>query len=130
MKWVSCYLVAVLFSWGALAYTPDQYAQQVVQKDLPVSLRWFGKAAQSERLSQVEIYDLYQSALPATQVNKQLGISIKGSIERMLILLDGARYFEQVQKASEEFQNKKELVSKTLQIANDEMNRFQYGEDP
>ncbi|MGZ3745274.1 MAG: hypothetical protein ACXWRE_16470 [Pseudobdellovibrionaceae bacterium] len=130
MKWMILFSLTLLLADGVIAYTPEQYAQQVVQKDLPFSLRWFGKIASSDRLSQVEVYELYQSALPETQVNKQLGISVKAAIGRMLVLLDGARYFEEIQKAPVDFQSKKEGVNKVLQLANDEVNRFQYGEDP
>lgn len=123
-------VLSLLTVRGALAFSPDQYALQVLQKDVPRSLRWFSKAAQSEELSQLEVYELYQSALPESQANEQLGISAKGSVERLLLLLEGARYFEQVQKAPLDFQNKKEVVNRTLQVAKDEMDRFQYGEDP
>jgi hypothetical protein len=132
MKRVVLFLAAWVISLGAtaLAYTPDQYATQVLQKDLPRSLRWFGKIAEAHQMSQADVYNLYQSALPETQVNKQLGISVKGSVERMVLLLDGARYFEQVQRAPLDYQNKKEVVMRILQATKDEMDRFQYGEDP
>ncbi len=134
MKWVVLFLAAWVISMGtmavALAYTPDQYASQVLQKDLPRSLRWFGKITEAQQMSQAEVYNLYQSTLPETQVNKQLGISVKGSVERMVLLLDGARYFEQVQRAPLDYQNKKEIVMRVLQATKDEMDRFQYGEDP
>lgn len=130
MKRVVLFFATLVMSLGALAFTPDQYATQVIQKDLPRSLRWFGKIAESSQMGQVEVYSLYQSALPETQVNQQLGISVKGSIERMLLLLDGARYYEQIQKAPMEYQNKKEIVMRILQATKDEMDRFQYGEDP
>lgn len=130
MKRVVLFFAALVTSLGALAFTPDQYAGQVLQKDLPRSLRWFGKMAQSHELNQVEVYGLYQAALPETQVNHQLGISVKGSVERMLLLLDGARYFEQVRSGSLDYQNKKEIVTRVLQTTKDQMDRFQYGEDP
>ncbi|MBS1970597.1 MAG: hypothetical protein JSU04_09825 [Bdellovibrionales bacterium] len=134
MKRVVLFLAAWMISLGtmavALAYTPDQYASQVLQKDLPRSLRWFGKITEAQQMSQAEVYNLYQSSLPETQVNKQLGISVKGSVERMVLLLDGARYFEQVQRAPLDYQNKKEIVMRVLQATKDEMDRFQYGEDP
>lgn len=130
MKRVVLFLAALVTSLGALAFTPDQYASQVLQKDLPRSLRWFGKMAQAPEFSQVEVYGLYQEALPETQVNQQLGISVKGSVERMLLLLDGARYFEQVRAGSLDYQNKKEIVTRILQTTKDQMDRFQYGEDP
>jgi hypothetical protein len=130
MKRALFFFAALLISWEASADTADQYALQVLKKDLPLSLRWFGKAAQSEQLDSVEVYSLYQSALPEAQVNKQLGISTKDSVDRMLILLDGARNFEQVQKAPVDFQNKKEIVNRALQVTKDGLDRFQYGEDP
>lgn len=130
MKRVVLFLATWVISLGALAFTPDQYAAQVIQKDLPRSLRWFGKIVEAQQMSQVEVYGLYQAALPETQVNQQLGISVKGSVERMLLLLDGARYYEQIQRAPLDYQNKKEVVLRVLQATKDEMDRFQYGEDP
>lgn len=130
MKRVVLFLATWVISLGALAFTPDQYASQVIQKDLPRSLRWFGKIVEAQQMSQVEVYGLYQASLPETQVNQQLGISVKGSVERMLLLLDGARYYEQIQRAPLEYQNKKEIVMRILQATKDEMDRFQYGEDP
>jgi hypothetical protein len=130
MKRVVLFLATWVISLGALAFTPDQYASQVIQKDLPRSLRWFGKIVEAQQMSQVEVYGLYQAALPETQVNQQLGISVKGSVERMLLLLDGARYYEQIQRAPLDYQNKKEIVIRVLQATKDEMDRFQYGEDP
>lgn len=130
MKRVVLFLATWVISLGALAFTPDQYAAQVIQKDLPRSLRWFGKIVEAQKMSQVEVYGLYQAALPETQVNQQLGISVKGSVERMLLLLDGARYYEQIQRAPLDYQNKKEVVLRVLQATKDEMDRFQYGEDP
>ncbi len=130
MKRVIFFFTVMLISWGALADSPAQYALQILEKDLPSGLHWFSKIAQSDELSQSEVYNLYQSALPEIQANKQQGVSVKGSIERMLILLDGARYFEQVQKAPLDFQNKKELVNSVLQMTKDEMDLVQYGKDP
>ncbi|WP_413288033.1 hypothetical protein [Bdellovibrio sp. HCB337] len=130
MKWVVVFFLTLFTSWGALAAAPNDYALQVLQKDLPRSLRWFGRMNQAQNLSQVEVYELYRSTLPEAQGNQQQGISVKGSIERMLLLLEGARYFEQIQKAPVEFQNKKEITMRVLQAAKDEMDRFQFGEDP
>jgi hypothetical protein len=134
MKRVVFFFLFLLLSWGvlpqAMALTPDQYALQVLQKDVPRSLRWFGRITQAHTLSQVEVYELYREALPEAQENQQEGISVKGSVDRMILLLDGARYFEQVQKAPVEFQNKKEMILRILQATKDEMDRFQFGEDP
>jgi hypothetical protein len=130
MKRVVFFFLSLLFSWSALALSPDQYALQVLQKDIPRSLRWFGQITQAQSLAQVEVYELYRGALPEAQENQQEGISVKGSMDRMILLLDGARYFEQVQKASVEFQNKKEMILRILQATKDEMDRFQFGEDP
>lgn len=130
MKRVVLFLATWVISLGAFAFTPDQYASQVIQKDLPRSLRWFGKIVEAQQMNQVEVYGLYQASLPETQVNHQLGISVKGSVERMLLLLDGARYYEQIQRAPLEYQNKKEVVLRILQATKDQMDRFQYGEDP
>lgn len=115
---------------AALALAPEQYALQVLQKDLPQAIRWFGQLSEASKKSQAEVYSLYQSALPEAQTNHQKGISTKGSIERMLLLLEGARYFEQVQKAPLSFQNKKELVLKALQNSKDQLDRIGFGEDP
>jgi hypothetical protein len=130
MKRAILFLATWVISLGALAFTPDQYAAQVLQKDLPRSVRWFGKIIEAQQMNQFEVYNIYQAALPETQVNKQLGISVKGSIERMVLLLDGAHYFEQVQRGSLEYQNKKEVMIRILQATKDQMDRFQYGEDP
>lgn len=130
MKWVVVFFLALLTSWGAFAASPNEYALQILQKDLPRTLRWIGRVNQAQSLSQVEVYELYRSALPEAQGNQQQGISVKGSVERMILLLEGARYFEQIQKAPVDFQNKKEVVMRVLQAAKDEMDRFQFGEDP
>jgi len=130
MKRAGIFLFIWVFSLGAFGFTPDQYATQVLQKDLPRTLRWFAKIVDSQQLSQVEVYGLYQSTMPEAQENKQSGISVKGSVERMILLLDGARYFEQIQKAPIEYQNKKEIVMRALQATKDQMDRFAYGEDP
>jgi len=130
MKRVALLLVTWLISLGALAFTPDQFATQVLQKDLPRSLRWFGKIVDAQQMGQVEVYNLYQDALPLTQVNQQLGISVKGSVERLILMLDGARYYDQVQRAPLEYQNKKDALLHVLQVTKDELDRFQYGEDP
>jgi hypothetical protein len=127
---ITLILSAVLLPKIALALAPDEYALQVLQKDLPQTVRWFGQIGQASSLTQAEVYSLYQSALPETQKNQQQGISVKGSLERMLLLLEGARYFEQVQKAPLEFQNKKEISLRVLQAAKDQLDRTQFGEDP
>jgi hypothetical protein len=114
----------------AMATSPDQYVQQVLQKDVPQGLRWIKKMARTQGLAQAEVYSLYQSVLPEAQGNQQAGISVKGSLDRMLLLLEGARYFEQVQLASDDFKNKKEAMVRVLQTIKDQTDRFQFGEDP
>jgi len=114
----------------AFAVTPDLYALQVLQRDLPQSMRWLGRLSQANNLGQAEVYELYHSALSEAQANQQSGISVKGSIERMLLLMEGARYFEQIQQAPLDFQNKKESSLRLLQAAKDQLDRTQFGEDP
>ena len=114
----------------ALSLTPAQYAFQVIQRDLPQTIRWFGEVSMASSKTQAEVYSLYQSALPEAQKNRQQGISVKGSIDRMLLLLEGVRYFEQVDRGTLEFQNNKANVMRVLQGAKDHLDRARFGEDP
>ena len=123
-------LTALILPGIALALSPDQYALQVIQRDLPQAVRWFGEVGTAGSKTQAEVYSIYQSALPEAQKNHQQGISVKGSVERMLLLLEGSRYFEQVQRGSLDFQNKKETTMRILQGAKDQLDRTQFGEDP
>lgn len=131
MKWVAFFLLVILSSsLGTLALNQDQYVQQVLQKDIPISLRWFEGLSRASQLSQVEVYELYRLALPETRENNHQGISIKGSIERMILLLEATQYFAQVQNASIEYHERKENLLMLLQSAKDGLDRFDFGEDP
>jgi hypothetical protein len=135
MKRLALFLLTLIFSTLilpriALALSPQEYAAQVIERDLPQTVRWFTQVSEASNKSQAEVYSLYQSALPEAQANHQQGISVKGSVDRMLLLLEGARYFEQIQQAPVEFQNRKDLVLRVLQGAKDQLDRTQFGEDP
>lgn len=127
-------LTLVLFCMAlpatVIALTPEHYAVQVLKKDLPQALAWLKRLAEASSLTQPEAYSFYQSALPEVQENHHQGISVKGSLERMLLLLEGARYFPQAAQAPIEFLDKKEHILKILQIAKDHLDRMQIGEDP
>lgn len=123
-------LLILLISWGAGAFSSQEYALEVAQKDGPRALQWLTRLSAASQLSPVELFDLYRSALPESQDNQQLGISIKGSLERTILFLEGAAYLPRVQDAPEEFQHKKQRVLETLQTAKDGLDRFEFGEDP
>lgn len=114
-------------SWGA---TPREYSTQVLQKDLPQIATWYQGLSSAQSLGQVEVYELYRQAMPDPQPNQQSGISVQGSVGRALLLLDGASYFSLSQQASPELQKQKEAVVATLQAVKDQLDRFQFGEDP
>lgn len=123
-------LLILLISWGAGAFSSQEYALEVAQKDGPRTLQWLTRLNGASQLSPVDLFELYRSALPESQDNQQLGISIKGSLERMILFLEGAGYLPRVQDAAEEFQHKKQRVLETLQMAKDGLDRFEFGEDP
>ncbi|MBK9321429.1 MAG: hypothetical protein IPM97_00480 [Bdellovibrionaceae bacterium] len=112
------------------AVTPEVYSSQILKKDLPHAQAWLRRLAEASSFTLVDTYSFYQSALPELQENHHQGISVRGSLERMLLLLEGARYFPQVEQAPLEFHNKKESILKVLQIAKDHLDRMQIGEDP
>jgi hypothetical protein len=135
MKWLSFLLIlaASLFlmcSEKSIAITPDEYAQQVIDKDLPRSLGWLEKLNAVTTAEVPELPSLYREALPAPQPNWHSGISIKGSIERVLLLVDGSQLFSVVQGAPSNFQLARRRVQNVLQAAKDQTDQFKFGEAP
>lgn len=119
----------------ARALTPAEYAEQVLNKDLPRGLGWFEKVflvdgLPADQVNAEILTRLYAEALPAPQPNRQAGISPKGSIERVLLLLQGAALFSEVQGASPAYLTARDRVMKILQAAKDETDQIKFGERP
>jgi hypothetical protein len=120
---------------AAYALTPAEYAEQVLNKDLPRGLGWFEKVflvdgLPADQVNAEILTRLYAEALPAPQPNRQAGISPKGSIERVLLLLQGAALFSEVQAASPAYLTARDRVMKILLAAKDGTDQIKFGERP